>query len=428
MVAKAVRYYELAGERAMRRFGRAEALAHFEHARALIGRLGASEEVDRNELLVLRNIGPAIIALRGFHDPHLGETFTRTAELARKLGDDRSLLDALLGVQRCHFMRADHRSVERYEGEVQDVLSRLADPIAAAEATVLSCAARLFRGQLARARGPLTEACNVLDAADRSTARIVNAPVVGLWAGHVIVLEWLSGAPDTARSVARRMLARAESLRDPFFLLSALTLAALGHMWRREPQDAFDMARRALKLAPEVGAPTWEGRATSLYHWAATVLEPEAAKAHSDALSTGLTAFLAAGPYGRTALTPCVVEVFARAGRVGEALHELDDALRFVEVSDERAWASELHRLRGELLKESDVAGAEREMTTALDLAAAQGARAFELRAAMSLTRLRSGKKRSAALKELRRIHASFTEGLDTIDLLEAKALLDEGR
>src|SRR6201999_478084 len=116
-------------------------------------------------------------------------TFARTAELARRLGDDRSLLDALLGLQRCHFMKAEHRSVERYEGEVQDVLSRLADPIAAADATVLSCAARLFRGQLARVRGPLTEACNVLDAAESSAARVVNAPVVGLWAGHRIVLE-----------------------------------------------------------------------------------------------------------------------------------------------------------------------------------------------------------------------------------------------
>jgi hypothetical protein len=218
-------------------------------------------------------------------------------------------------------------------------------------------------------------------------------------------------------------------LRDPFLLLSALTLTALCHMWRREPKETLDMARRALQMAPEVGAPIWEGRAMSLYHWAATVLEPGAAKTHCEVLSTGLTTFLAAGPYGRTALTPCVVEVFARAGRVSEALRELDDALRFVEVSDEGAWASELHRLRGELLKDADLAEAERAMTTALEVATAQGARAFELRAAMSLARLRAGKRRpSAALKELRRIHALFTEGLETSDLAEAKALLDEGR
>jgi len=166
----------------------------------------------------------------------------------------------------------------------------------------------------------------------------------------------------------------------------------------------------------------------SLYHWAATILEPETATAHFEALSSGLTTFLAAGPYGRTALTPCIVEVFARAGRVNEALRELDDALRFVEVSDERAWASELHRLRGELLRESDLAEAERAMTKALEVAAAQGARSFELRAAMSLARLRPGKKRSSApLKELRRIYGSFTEGFETRDLLEAKALLGEG-
>jgi predicted ATPase len=67
-------------------------------------------------------------------------------------------------------------------------------------------------------------------------------------------------------------------------------------------------------------------------------------------------------------------------------------------------------------------------MMKALDVAAAQGARSFELRAAMSLARLRPEKRRSSApLKELRRIHASFTEGLETNDLLEARALLGEG-
>ena len=79
-------------------------------------------------------------------------------------------------------------------------------------------------------------------------------------------------------------------------------------------------------------------------------------------------------------------------------------------------------------MKESDSAEAERAMTKALEIAAAQGARSFELRAAMSLAKLHRGKKKSAALKELRQIRASFNEGLETRDLLEAKALLEAGR
>src|SRR6185503_12007987 len=107
----------------------------------------------------------------------------------------------------------------------------LADPVAAAEATVVAWSARLFRGQLAAARQPLTEACTVLDAAESDSLRIVNAPVVGLWSGHIVVLTWLRGAPDEAMTLAGKMLAREAVLRDPFHLVTALTITALAHMW-----------------------------------------------------------------------------------------------------------------------------------------------------------------------------------------------------
>jgi tetratricopeptide (TPR) repeat protein len=138
---------------------------------------------------------------------------------------------------------------------------------------------------------------------------------------------------------------------------------------------------------------------------------------------------LGAGPYGRTALTPCVAGVYAAAGHADRALRELDDALAFVELSDERAWSSELHRLRGDLLKDTDPAEAERAITRALEISRQQGARSFELRAALSLAKLDRGATKSrAALEELRRVYSSFTEGSGTADLVEAKALLERGR
>src|SRR5579863_3348838 len=138
VIRKAVHYYCLAGERAMRRFGRADALSQLTRARALLAKLPASEDSDHAELTVLKYLGPAIIALQGTQDPLLEETFTRTAELARKLGDDSGLLAALLGRQRCHFVRGELSKVEHYEAEVAEVLKRLADPVAAAEATIVA--------------------------------------------------------------------------------------------------------------------------------------------------------------------------------------------------------------------------------------------------------------------------------------------------
>ena len=105
VIGKAVHYYCLAGERAMRRFGRADALTQFNRARASLAKLPASEHSDHVELAVLKHVGPAIIALQGTQDPLLEQTFARIGELARKVGDDRALLGALLGRQRCQFGR-----------------------------------------------------------------------------------------------------------------------------------------------------------------------------------------------------------------------------------------------------------------------------------------------------------------------------------
>lgn len=428
ITGKAVQYHCLAGERAMRRFGRVEAQAHFTQAQALVSRLPASDESERAELVVLKHMGPAIAALHGFEDPRFEQTFMRAAELARKLDDPRGVLAALVGLQRWHFLRGELAKIELHEGEVAEVLSRLGDPMATADATVLSSSARLYRGQLAAARGPLDEACQVLDAARSDPARAVNVPVVGYAPGHIVVLSWLCGAPDEAMARAGKMLALAESLRNPFHLTTALTITALAHRWRGEPERALELGHRAVQLARDAGLLFWQARAMSLYHWAATVLEPRTAKVHFEELSSALPELLEAAPHGRTAFTPSVAEVYARAGHVDRAMRELDDALAFVEVTDERAWSSELHRTRGELLKEVDPAEAERAFTKAVAISRAQGARSLELRAASSLAKLNRGRKRCAALDELRRVYSSFDEGFETADLVEARTILAEAR
>jgi DNA-binding winged helix-turn-helix (wHTH) protein len=424
VIRKAVRYYCLAGERAIRRFGRADALAQFTRARALLPSLATSEDSERAELAVLRQVGPAIIALQGTQDPFLDQTFARTADLARKLGDDGALHAALLGRQCCHFIRGELPRVEDYEAEVSDVLVRLGDPVAAAEASVVAWSARLARGQLVAAQPHLVQACKTLDAAESDAGRIVNAPVVGLWSGQLCVLAWLLGAPDEAMALASRMIAPVAVPRDPFHLATALTITALVHMWRREPEKTLETARRALHAAREVGSPVWQGRAMALYHWAATSLEPHAASMNFDELSSVLPRTLVAGPSGRTAFAPCVAKVYAAAGHPDRALREIDDALAYVEASDERAWSSEVHRLRGDLLAEDDPMEARRAFAMAADISRRQGAKSFELRAAISLAKMSRGAKRHAAIEQLRRVHASFTEGFETGDLLDAASLL----
>jgi predicted ATPase len=136
---------------------------------------------------------------------------------------------------------------------------------------------------------------------------------------------------------------------------------------------------------------------------------------------------------GNRLLTPLwltlLAEALALAGKIEEALAALDDALAKAAVSGERGWDAEIHRLCGELtgrLPYPDPAKAEESFRTALAIAREQGTRGYELRAATSLARLWLEQGRQGEARELLApVYASFTEGFDTPDLKEAKALLD---
>ena len=125
-----------------------------------------------------------------------------------------------------------------------------------------------------------------------------------------------------------------------------------------------------------------------------------------------------------------LAEALALAGKIEEGLAALDDALAKAAVSGAKGYNAEIHRLCGELtgrLPHPDPAKAEDSFRTALAIAREQGTRGYELRAATSLARLwREQGRREEAHDLLAPVYASFTEGFDTEDLKEAKALLDE--
>jgi predicted ATPase len=131
-----------------------------------------------------------------------------------------------------------------------------------------------------------------------------------------------------------------------------------------------------------------------------------------------------------TFLLSLLADAEERVGRPAMGLGVLDEALALAEEMDERWWEAELHRLKGQLLLSltaDNAAAAEACYERAINVAQGQGAKSLELRAATSLTRLwhRQGKVETAR-ELLAPIYAWFTEGFDTVDLKEAKALLNE--
>jgi predicted ATPase len=203
----------------------------------------------------------------------------------------------------------------------------------------------------------------------------------------------------------------------------------LVNQFRRETQTVQERAEALMTLSSEQGFPQWLPYGMILRGWVLTTYG-EGAEGIAQ-LRQGLVAHLDT----RTGLhRPYFLSLLAEAhGKVGkpeEGLTVIDEALAIVNNTEERNWEAELHRLKGELLlmqQGQKVSEAEECFQQVFKIVRRQQTKSFELRAAMSLSRLWQVQgKRDEARQMLAEIYEWFTEGFDTADLQEAKALLEE--
>jgi predicted ATPase len=216
----------------------------------------------------------------------------------------------------------------------------------------------------------------------------------------------------------------------PFSLSFALGAAAQFHQLRREVRTAQERAEAAILLATEQGFPQWRTMSCLLRGWA---LAQQAGQAREglEQMHQSMHAFRATGT---EVMQPYFLALLAEAhgvmGQPEAGLTALAEALTFAETTGERWYEPEIHRLKGELLLQQSSDNhteAETCLHQAISIARSQQAKSLELRAATSLARLwQSQEKRQEAYDLLAPVYNWFTEGFDTADLKDAKALLDE--
>jgi predicted ATPase len=239
---------------------------------------------------------------------------------------------------------------------------------------------------------------------------------------------WLLGYPDQALARVHDALELAHALSHPFSLAYARCLAAFIYQFRRDVPAVHEQAEAAVALSTEQGFPQWAALGTILRGWDLAMQgQDEEGMAQ---VRQGIAAWRATGavvhiPYFCTVLA----DVCDHLGHTEDGLQALAEAHILVEQHEERYWEAEVSRLRGVLLLRQSVTPQEEAETwlrRALDVARRQEAKSLELRAAMSLARLwQQQGKRAAARDLLAPIYGWFTEGFDTADLQEAKALLE---
>ena len=223
-------------------------------------------------------------------------------------------------------------------------------------------------------------------------------------------------------------LALAHALSHPYSLAFARCWAAYVYQYRRDVLAVHEHAEAAVALATAQGFPLWVAWGTSLHGWA-LAMESQG-EAGMVQVRQGITAWQATGaalnvPY----LCTLLADVAAHLGHTEDGLQALAEAHTLIEQHEERYWEAEVSRLRGVLLLQqpgAPQAEAETWLQRALDVARRQEAKSLELRAAMSLARLwQQQGKRAEAHELLAPVYSWFTEGFDTADLQEAKALLE---
>jgi adenylate cyclase len=240
---------------------------------------------------------------------------------------------------------------------------------------------------------------------------------------------WVLGYPAQALAHLHAALALAHALAHPHSLALARCWVAIVSQCRRDVPAVHEQAEAAVALSTAQGFPLWVAWGASMRGWA-LAMQGQGAEGMAQ-VRQGLAAYRANGavsavPFWCTVLA----DICDHLGHPADGLQALTEAHTLVEQQEERWWEAEVCRLRGVLLlrqPETPQAEAEAWLQRALDVARRQEAKALELRAAMSLARLwQQQGKHTEARELLAPIYSWFTEGFDTADLQEAKALLAE--
>jgi class 3 adenylate cyclase/predicted ATPase len=425
---QAVVYWQRAGQQASERSAHLEAISHFTAGIELLTTLPETPEHTQQALTLYIALGAALQMAKGLATPEVEHVYAQARALCQRLDETAQLVPVLMGLFRYYVVRPQLHTAR----ELADTLLRLTQHAEDPALTVLAHntvgVTWFYLGALPVAR-PHLEAGIALYTPDQRRAlefRTGQDPGVSCRV-HTTWTLWLLGYPEQALARLHEALVLAHELSHPFTLAYARCTAAFGYQFRREVAAVHEQADAAVTLSTAQGLPFFAALGTSLHGWALAIQgQGEEGLAQ---VRQGLAAWRATGaalavPYMCTLLA----DVCAHLGHPADGLQALAEADTLMEQHDERWWEAEVYRLRGVvLLRQPGTPPAEAEtcFQRTLDVARRQEAKSLELRAAMSLTRLwQQQGKQAEARALLAPIYGWFTEGFDTADLQDARALL----
>lgn len=453
----AIEYWRRAAQLAMDRSAFLEASHHVRRGLHLLRDLGEGLERDESELALQLVAGPVFVRTAGYAGPAVEQAYVRAFELCGKLwqsgqgsesvrriceqfqyasefmlsgvggqsADAQKVFWVLWGLGAHHQSRGEHSNALAKA----DHLLRLAvgDRALMLEAHFGAGSTQYMMGGLAGAQKHLAAGVECYRSLDRrlNTSPPGHHPEV-LCASYLALTLWHLGFIEKAFSSSDEAIKLARESDHPFSLGGALTSRAWMEQMNGDVLAARSSAAQALEIGEQFAIPVLQSFGGPVLAWVkAKTSAPEAAAAE---LESGLAQYRQQG-YGamQTYFLGLLAECWLLAGRWDDALSTVEVALRCAIATGERAWESELHRLRGELrlrLTPGDRQGAERSFNLGLVVARRQRARSMELRVLSSMAQAWEASDSVTVLRELTKCVAWFPRGLHTPALDKAHQLL----
>ena len=427
LAAQAIPYWQQAGQNAAQQFAHVEAISHFNRGIELLLTLPEDIERIQNELAFQIPLGLSLITTRGYNVQEVEHAYTRARHLCQQIGDTPQLQPVLHGLRVFYEVKGELQTTS----EISKQLFKIAEQ---SSSQAFRHLAHGTSGELALYLGELSTAHEHFKQSDSLYYPHIHADLSFLWVDPQVTglltgaaVLWYLGYPDQALRRVQESVSLGREHAHPFSLAHAQCHAAWIHQLRGEARTGQEYAEAAITLSIENGFPNWISLGNILYGWA---LNLQGITEEGNArIREGMAGWQATGArLFQSFSLNLLAQGCRQVGRLEESQSVLDEALSYITKSSERFNEAELHRLQGELLlhqTQDNVPEAEGAFQKAIEVARRQEAKSLELRAATSLAQVwQQQGKESEAHQLLAPVYNWFTEGFDTQDLKDAKALL----
>ena len=426
LTEQAIPYWRVAAQRALQRYANHEAVSHASRGLELLATLPDTPGRAKLELSLQLILAPSLSFMRG--PQAVEDIHARALELARQVGSTPELFPALAGFGYGQMVHGKLREARSLAEEFLELAHPHQDPLVLAVGHRMLAYTAWWQGDFVDVLDHSREGLALYHPDQHRGCLIRYSQDSGVVCGYVRALaHWALGYPAQAVLTMESTLVHARSLAHPYSIAITLLFAAQLSQLRRDTASARTQAEEALAISAEHGL-------DAVWLWC--LLPRGWAIAQEGDVPAGITDICEAMTRRRAAnigaVWPWFYTILAEAqgqlGKIDDALAGLEEALQWVQRNDEHLYEAEAHRIRGELLfKQHDPAAAETCFQQALTVARNQQAKSWELRAAMSMARMWLQQNRTDEARQLLApVYDWFTEGFDTADLIEAKALLDQ--